>query len=640
VANGYLNRDKLTAHRFIPNPFAAEEDRMNNGNLRLYKTGDLARWLPDGTLHVLGRLDFQVKIRGFRVEPEEVERALLKHPGVGHCAVVPWDGKLVAYWVPRSPSGVVNQSDLRSFLATQLPEYMVPAGFIETERFELNRNAKIDRTKLPPPALAFLTARKGDYVAPRNPTEETLAAIWQDVLQSGRISVHDSFFDLGGNSLLTVRMLGRVKLELNADINLASMFSMPTISAIAALIDKSGPADPGGENNIALALQDARVEVPVGDYRAEAHADRPRHVLLTGATGFLGFHLLDKLLSLTTATIHCLVRGATREAARAKFRDAARLYGHSDLEENPRIALLKGDLKEPGLGLPAETVEELKEVLDHICHCGALVHHMFDYRTLRGENVQSTVELLRIASSGRRKVFNFVSTLSVACRRDPEGRTLEVELGDRPISTNGYILTKWASERILLHHAEKGLPVNIFRPGNITGHSVTGISPPENNHALLLLKGCIQMKCAPDWKRSIEMMPVDTLAEAIIRLSLNSHGLNTFNMNNPLEMSWADYIEVLRKLGFELEMVPVDEWQKRLEGTDETNALFPLKEFYLRDREDLIDLESHAVTVPDSSTTREILRKLGFAYLQDYAPYVPTAIGYLKTKGFLPAAKE
>jgi amino acid adenylation domain-containing protein/thioester reductase-like protein len=640
VANGYLNRDELTAHRFISNPFATEEDRMNNMNLRLYRTGDLTRWLPDGTLHVLGRMDFQVKIRGFRIEPEEVERVLLKHPGVRHCAVMPWEGKLVAYWVPRSPSGVVNQSDLRSFLATQLPEYMVPSGFIETERFELNRNAKIDRTKLPPPALALMAARKGDYVPPRNGTEEALAAIWQDVLKSGRISVHDSFFDLGGNSLLTVRMLGRVKLELNADINLASMFSMPTIAAIATLIDKSGPADLGGENNIALALQDARVEVSVGDYRAEARADQPQHILLTGVTGFLGFHLLDKLLSLTTARIHCLVRGATQETVRAKFRDAASLYGRPDLERNPRIALLKGDLKEPALGLEGETVEELQEILDHICHCGAVVHHMFDYRTLRAENVQSTIELLKIASGGRRKVLNFVSTLSVACRRDPEGRTLEVEIGDRPISTNGYILTKWTSERILARHAEKGLPVNIFRPGNITGHCLTGVCPPENNHALLLLKGCIQMKCAPDWKRFIEMTPVDILAESIVRLSLNTHGSNTFNMNNPLEMSWADYIEALRKLGFEIEMVSVDEWRKRLEGTDETNALFSLKEFYLRDREDLVDLESHAVTAPDSSTTQEMLRKLGVAYLHDYARYIPTAVGYLKTKGFLPAMRE
>ena len=640
VAIGYLNRPELTAERFIPNPFATEEDRLNNVNSRLYKTGDLVRWLSDGTLHILGRTDFQVKIRGFRIEPEEVERVLLKHPGVKQCVVIPWEENLVAYWVPTDPSGMTSQSDLRSFLATQVPEYMVPSGFIKSERFELNRNAKIDRTKLPPPSLALLTARTGDYVAPRTETEKALATIWQDILRTVRVSVHDSFFDLGGNSLLTVRMLGRVKQELGADINLASIFSMPTIAALAAHVDKSSPDDLGGQGNLDLAIEDAQIEIPIGGFTAEASVEGPQQVLLTGVTGFLGFHLLDQLLSLTTARVHCVVRGANQEEVRAKFKEVLRLYGRLDLEDNPRIALLKGDLKEPALGLSSETVEELSEILDHIYHCGALVHHMFDYRTLRGENVQSTLELLRIASRGRRKVFNFVSTLSVASRRDGEGRTIEVELGDRPISTNGYIMTKWVCEQILLRHARKGLPVNIFRPGNITGHSVTGTCPPEKNHALLLVKGCIQMKCAPDWQRAIEMTPVDTLAEAIVRLSLNSRGTNTFNMNNPFELSWAEYMEALLKLGFEMKMVPVSEWQKHLERIDETNALFPLSQLYLEERKDLIDPASHAPAVLNSSTTQETLRKLGVSYLRDYTRYIPTLIGYLEKTGFLTAGKE
>ena len=207
-----------------------------------------------------------------------------------------------------------------------------------------------------------------------------------------------------------------------------------------------------------MAIQDAQVDLPIGEYRAESRADRPQDVLLTGATGFLGFHLLDELLSLTTARIHCVVRGENQEAVRTKFREVLRFYGRPDLEENPRIALLNGDMQDPALGLGPEKVEELSEILDHIFHCGAFVHHMFDYGTLRGENVQSTVELLKIASKGRRKVFNFISTLSVASRRDAEGRTVEVELGERPISSNGYIMTKWTSERTLLASCGKGPP--------------------------------------------------------------------------------------------------------------------------------------------------------------------------------------
>lgn len=136
------------------------------------------------------------------------------------------------------------------------------------------------------------------------------------------------------------------------------------------------------------------------------------------------------------------------------------------------------------------------------------------------------------------------------------------------------------------------------------------------------------------------MTPVDTLAEAMVRLSLNSRGSNTFNMNNPLEMGWGEYIEALRQLGFHIDTVRVDEWLRRLEKIDETNALFPLSEFYLKERKDLIDPESHAPVAQDASTTQETLRKLGVSYLRDYTPYVRTLISYLKDTGFLPAGEE
>jgi amino acid adenylation domain-containing protein/thioester reductase-like protein len=546
------------------------------------------------------------------------------------------DGFLSAYWVSDQE---IEEQELRQHLRKHLPEYMVPSYFTRLKSIPINSSGKIDRKRLPDPQQGF--DRTKEYVAPRNETEKALVAIWQDILRTSRVGVHDSFFDLGGNSLLTVRMIGRIQQELGVDINLASLFSMPTIAALARLIDKSGlVAEEGGDDNITLALKDAQVDIPIGGYRAEATIDRPQHVLLTGATGFVGFHILEQLLFLTDARIHCLVRGAGQDAMRGKFRDALHFYGRLDLEESPRIILLNGDMKEPALGLPAETVEDLSDIIDHIWHCGAFVHHMFDYGTLRRENVQSTVELLKIASSGRRKVFNFVSTIMAASRRDNQGRTIEVDLGDRPISSNGYILTKWASERILLSHAAKGLLVNIFRPGNATGHSATGICPPEKNHALLLMKGCIQMRCAPDWQRFIEMTPVDTLAEALVQLSLNSQRSDMFNLNNPLEMGWEEYVEELRKLGFHIEMVSVDQWRKRLESIDEMNALFPLREFYLKETKDLIDPESHAPTAQDASKTQAILREFGVSYLRDYTGYIPTLIGYLKGTGFLPTGEE
>jgi thioester reductase-like protein len=640
VAIGYLNRPELTAERFVENPFATPEDHERGANLVLYKTGDRVRWLADGTLHILGRIDFQVKVRGFRIEPEEVEKALLTHPGVRQCIVVPWEGNLIAYWVPSGPPGAVSQGDLKSHLMTQLPDYMVPTAFLETERFELNRNGKIDRTKLLSPGIALVMAKKGEQVAPRTETERRLVAIWQDLLRIGSVGVQDSFFELGGNSILTVRMLALVKQAFGAEINVASLFSRPTIAAIAARIDRSGPAEVVGEDNLALALQDAQEDLPVTAGTQPVPGRDPQGLLLTGVTGFLGFHLLEKLLSLTNARIYCLVRGLDDDAVTARFVDTLRFYGHPELAGHPRIVLVRGDLGKPDLGLEPRLLQEFDERVDHIMHCGAFVHHMFDYRTVRDENVGSVVELLKIAAQGRPKVFHFISTLSVASRRDHEGRIVEVEIGDRPISTNGYVMSKWAAERILQHHTQKGLRVNIFRPGNITGHSLTGVCAPEKNHALLLVKGCLQMGCAPDWKRPIEMTPVDLLAEAIVRLSLDSPGGGVFNMNNPVQMDWADYMAVLGTFGLACDLVSFDVWRQRLEGIGETNALYPLREIYLKAREDLIDPEGHALAARDSSMTQDALHRLGVFYPCDYLPHLRTLVHYLQTSGFFPTATQ
>ena len=640
VAIGYLNRPELTAERFVTNPFATPEDRERGANLVMYKTGDRVRWLADGTLHILGRIDFQVKVRGFRIEPEEVEKALLTHPGVRQCIVVPWEGNLIAYWVPSGPPGAVSQGDLKSHLMTQLPDYMVPTAFLETERFELNRNGKIDRTKLLSPGIALVMAKKGEQVAPRTETERRLVAIWLDLLRIGSVGVQDSFFELGGNSILTVRMLDVVKQAFGAQINVASLFSRPTIAAMAARIDRSGLAEVAGEDNLALALKDAQEDLPVTVGTQPVPGREPQGILLTGVTGFLGFHLLDKLLSLTNARIYCLVRGVDDDAVLARFVDTLRFYGHPELAGHPRIVLVRGDLSKPDLGLEPRLIQEFDERVDHIMHCGAFVHHMFDYRTVRGENVGSVVELLKIAARGRSKVFHFISTLSVASRRDYEGRIVEVEIGDRPISTNGYVMSKWAAECILQRHAQKGLMVNIFRPGNITGHSMTGVCVPEKNHALLLVKGCLQMGCAPDWKRPIEMTPVDLLAEAIVRLSLDSPGGGVFNMNNPVQMDWADYMAVLGTFGLACDLVSFDVWRQRLEGIGETNALYPLREIYLKAREDLIDPEGHALAARDSSMTQDALHRLGVFYPCDYLPHLRTLVHYLQTSGFFPTATQ
>ncbi len=635
LANGYLNRPELTAEKFIPNPFLEAKSRDQGRNTSLYKTGDLVRWLPDGTIEFLGRTDFQLKIRGFRIEPEEIEAVLLKHPAVKQVVVISWEQHLIAYWTPRDSSSAISVDDLKSFLSSRLPKFMVPETFIRLESFALTNNFKVDRSKLPTPKQEDLLDAAREYIAPATKTEEILAEIWKKLLHINRIGVNDNFFEIGGNSILTVRMLSSVKRKLGAEVNIAQMFEQPTIASLGAHIDGTGITSGLVENNLSLALKDAQTEITVA-YTSKGNWRDPAAVLLTGVTGFLGLYLLDSLLAETGADVYCLIRGESSMAVEERFAHILAFYRKEHLRNHPRIKLLRGDLGKKGLGLPPDTLSMLKEQMDSIYHCGAFVHHLYDYKALRKINISGSLDLLQLAASGREKSINFISTLGCASLRDGEGRLLEIEPGDMPVSTNGYILGKWVMERILGRVASNGLTCNIFRPGNITGDSVTGVCPSEKNHSLLFLKGCIQMTAAPDWKRSMEMTPVDILSRAIVRLSFGAEGFSIYNMNNPNELSWLDYIGLIRDCGFNLELVPLTIWkEKYLARIDEGNSLYPLKEFYLKERKDLLSRNWKNFSRWNSSEVREKLQQLGISYPDNYREHTRMIIDHLVNTGFI-----
>jgi amino acid adenylation domain-containing protein len=228
LARGYLNRRGLTAERFVPDPFSAD------GGARMYRTGDLGRWRADGTLEFLGRTDFQVKVRGFRIELGEIEAALLEHEGVRECAVVvredAGEKRVVAYVV-----GDVEPDALRAQVRRILPDYMVPGAFVALDRLPLTPNGKLDRKALPAPEYAGDADR---YVAPRTPVEEVLAEIWAEVLHLERVGAHDNFFDLGGHSLLIMRLVAEVQATFDLEISIRTVFSMPTLEAMAEEIER------------------------------------------------------------------------------------------------------------------------------------------------------------------------------------------------------------------------------------------------------------------------------------------------------------------------------------------------------------------------------------------------------------------
>jgi aspartate racemase len=236
LARGYLNRPELTAEKFIWNPFSNELGE------RLYKTGDLARYGPDGNIEFLGRKDHQVKIRGFRIELGEIEATLSQHPSVMQSVIIaredtPNEKRLVAYVVPDEGQSL-TASDLRTFLRAKLPKHMVPSLYVTLEALPLTPSGKVNRRALPAPDTARSELEK-TFITPRDTLELQLVVIWEQVLGIQSISVRDNFFDLGGHSLLSVHLLARIRKEFGAELPLATLFQAPTVEQLADVLRES-----------------------------------------------------------------------------------------------------------------------------------------------------------------------------------------------------------------------------------------------------------------------------------------------------------------------------------------------------------------------------------------------------------------
>jgi acyl carrier protein len=240
LALGYLHNEEMTAQKFVPNTIAGP-------SARLYRTGDLVRMAGDGVLEFLGRIDHQIKLRGFRIELGEIEATLLRHDGVKEAVIVAredneGDKRLVGYFIAQTGASP-STADLRTALKTSLPEYMVPSAFVRVDAFPLLPNGKIDTRSLPAPDYSRADMNDA-FVAPRNPIEEGVAAIWSEVLGVGRIGVHDNFFELGGHSLIATQLISRIRAMFNVELPLRKLFEAPTVAELAAAVaEVQVPAD-------------------------------------------------------------------------------------------------------------------------------------------------------------------------------------------------------------------------------------------------------------------------------------------------------------------------------------------------------------------------------------------------------------
>ncbi|KAH9849627.1 alpha-aminoadipate reductase Lys1p [Lenzites betulinus] len=679
---------------------------------RMYRSGDLGRYLPDGIVECTGRADDQVKIRGFRIELGEIDTHLSQHPLVRENVTLVRRDKdeekiLVTYFVPiggaaldeyvsdvgddADEKGLVSGmrkyrrliKEIREYLKKKLPSYSVPTLFVPLKRMPLNPNGKIDKPALPfPDTVQAASASEPTRTGPAaNPTEEAISAIWARILPNAPtpLPLDESFFDLGGHSILATRLIFEIRKAFLVEAPLGLVFDKPTIAAQADAVDRirnsdlgfaSGDASPSSPSaptfDASAGAAPHRVEYGK-DYEAllerlaesypsapSDYAQRALTVFLTGATGFLGAFILRDLLQRAERVkkVVCLVRAADDAKAMERLRDAAEGRGvwNEAWVRDGRLEVVRGDLDKERFGLDTAAWMRIAGEADAIIHNGALVHWVYPYEKLRSANVLGTLTAVELAAAGKPKTLVFVSStsaldtehyvqLSDALGAVPESDDLE---GARSALNTGYGQSKWVSEKLLFEAGRRGLTGHIIRPGYVVGDSESGVTNTDD-FIWRLVKGCVQLGLVPDINNTVNMVPVDHVARccaaaAVSPLPAPANALSVLHVAAAPRPTFNAFLGALARYGFATTQAEYVVWRRQLERhvmETQDNALFPLLHFVLDDlptstkAPELDDTQMRAVLVRDGGENTRVNGTVD-------EPLTGKYLAWLVGAGFLP----
>ena len=575
LARGYLKRPDLDAERFV---------RWNGE--RYYATGDLAEVDVRGLTTIIGRNDSMVKIRGYTVYLSAIEETLRKRCHAADAAVLAENEdeankRLVAYVVrgPQAAWKVDGKSgtsrDLRALLERYLPLYMVPSHFIELETLPLNQQTgKLERKALPAlrqrkPAVSQQTPLSKHASA--GGRRSALRELWSEALEVDGDSLENdwNFFDLGGHSLTGLELTLGMEQIFGIELSGTEIYEYPTISELGAYLENRGP---NMESRIPLA-EDSILDPDISPGGAPriTRLSEASSVFVTGTTGFLGAFLLDELLRAAgpDTRFFCLARdrGSGQGGSTNRVLDTLKFYGLAGQSAGQRIVPVSGDLTLPSMGLDNNEYRRLAEEVDLIFHCAASVNYAYPYSAAKPHTVGGTLEVLKFACTGVTKPVQYISSNGVFPGGD-DNPYLENSDIDSFVNRmeGGYNQAKWVAERLVWQAVSRGLPVCIFRPGNIGHHSGTGTVNP-NDFLSLIIKACARLgyaPLAPDW--FFEMTPVDFLVKAITKISDDPRHLGmVYNVVQQDAVSADQVFAYMENHGFVAERAPLGYWKSRLE---------------------------------------------------------------------------
>ncbi|KAL7934947.1 non-ribosomal peptide synthetase [Trichoderma chlorosporum] len=658
LAREYLNLPETTAIAFQMDPFEKKE------GARMYRTGDMARMLPSGLLEITGRVGGMIKTRGYTVQPGAVETTIVKHLAVRDCAVVAHgeglQKQLVAYIVPDTeqvPGRTIVVIDeaghspvARRALSTHLAHYMIPPLWVELKELPTHAvSGKTNLKALPPPPRPKTPVQITKTEKNVTIKMDTIIKIWAAALNVPISSItpkHD-FFDLGGHSLTLADLASRLTKAFGFPVPLAPLAGTPTLEghleAVKAARDghtEEVQADLPAVLRADAVLPEDIQAIPGTQMQRLSDAET---ILLTGSTGYLGAFLLKYLIENTSATILCMVRFTEpnedcRPAGTARIRKNLIDLGIWSDSMLDRMEIVPGNLARSRLGLSPEAFEELASRTQVIVHAAATVNLVYPYAALRTANVGGTREILRLASRGGATLHHISTNGVLPPSIEGWSEDTMIDFDDVPTKLqDGYGQTKWVAEKLVVEASKRGIPVKIYRPGTISGHSVTGAA---NTYDLLnaLFIESLQLGQAPniaDWV--VEMTPVDFVSNAIITLADHTQGDQlVYHLGDPSPIKAAALFDSLAELGYETGRLSWDDWvelwnEKRgSRGGDE-----PFTVDILRGGMPTVDSLQGAIVLKDGAT-QPTLDLYGVKRIDINSALLETYTRHFYARGWLP----
>lgn len=560
VCKGYLNRPELNTKKFVQNPYNPDET--------LYRSADDAILSKNGDLYYLGRIDNQVKIRGFRIEIGEIETKLLKHPSISKCVVLPkkngdTDSYLVAYIITNEK---LSSNDLKLYISKLVPEYMIPSFFVFLDKMPLTSNGKVDRKKLL--NISIKVEANTKYIAPRNDFEKAFQEILENSLNTPNIGIDDNILELGADSLTLMQITIKL-LEKNYIVNIQDIYEFKTIRGISdnfTLPKKSNVYQKSMSENL---YYDFKEDFSKEKINAE-------NILLTGATGYLGIHILYELINKTDSNIYCLIRNKNGQEARNRLIRKLSFYFGEDILKfiDNRIHVVVANFSSPKFGLSNKNYEDLGKKIDLVIHSAAIVDHYGNNDLFESINVAGTINIIEFCKEFS-IYMNHISTTSVSASILDSDKPVKFDEHSLYVGQNYeeniYIRTKFKAEYKIWEAINSGMKISVYRLGNITARYSDG-KFQENDNKNAFLNRIVTLAKLNRIPQSIsdfeiDLSPVD-ICSSIIATSIyyKSSYPKVFHVYNNNQLHMIDLIKTIKNSNKDISIVSDEEFYKYIKN--------------------------------------------------------------------------